>query len=226
MSHELRTPLNSIIGFTGILLQAMSGEINDEQKKQLTMVKNSGNHLLSLINDLLDIAKIEAGKAEAVIEEFTLNDVVKEVEETFAPAVMEKGLELTNDVPEGIALVSDRRRVKQVLINMVGNAVKFTDKGRISVGAKITEDENLEMSVTDTGIGIRDEDMANLFQPFQQIDTSLTKSHEGTGLGLHLTRKLADLLGGNVQAKSEFGKGSAFIFSVPTPPKGQDRNYP
>ncbi len=220
MSHELRTPLNSIIGFTGIILQGMAGEINDEQGKQLLIVNNSANHLLSLINDLLDIAKIEAGRVEPSVEPFALDDILKEVVETFSPAVMEKELELTKDVPKGITLVSDRRRVKQVLINIVGNAVKFTDQGRVRIAEKITEGENLEISVTDTGIGIREEDMENLFQPFHQVDMSLTKDREGTGLGLYLSRKLAILLGGNVSAKSEFGKGSTFTFTVPLRLKG------
>ncbi len=215
MSHELRTPLNSIIGFTGIMLQGISGEINDEQKKQLTMVKKGGDHLLSLINDLLDIAKIEAERVELAVEEFDLDDIVKEVVETFSPVVMEKGLELTKYVPEGITLISDRRRVKQVLMNLLSNAVKFTDDGSIRVAAGISEGEKVEMNITDTGIGIKAEDMKILFQPFQQVDTSLTKRHEGSGLGLHLTKKLAALLRSEVSAKSEFGKGSEFTFTIP-----------
>ncbi len=214
MSHELRTPLNSIIGFTGILLQGMSGKINDEQNKQLCMVKNSGNHLLSLINDLLDIAKIEAGRVEPTIAEFELDDVIAEVTTAFSPTVGEKGLELRTNVSQGITLLSDKRRIKQILMNFVSNAVKFTDQGIVTVAAGI-KGENLEMSVTDAGIGIKEEDIDKLFQPFQQVDMSLTKEHEGTGLGLHLTKKLAELLGGEVSVKSEFGKGSEFVFRVP-----------
>ncbi len=214
MSHELRTPLNSIIGFTGIILQGMSGEINEEQRKQLTMVKNSANHLLSLINDLLDISKIEAGRVDLSFETFEIHDVITEVVEAFTPVVEEKGLELTSDVPEGVTFASDRRRVKQVLMNFLSNAVKFTDRGSVMVTVRI-KDDKIEISVIDTGIGIKEADMGKLFQPFQQIDSSLSKRHEGTGLGLHLTQKLADLLGGNVSAKSEFGKGSEFIFTVP-----------
>ncbi len=226
MSHELRTPLNSIIGFTGIILQGIAGEINEEQKKQLNMVKNSGNHLLGMINDLLDIAKIEAGRVDLSLETFEIHDVITEVAEGLSPAVEEKGLELSVDVPEGITFASDRRRVKQVLMNFLSNAVKFTDKGNIKITAGVYEDDMIEIRIIDTGIGIEEQDRHKLFQPFQQIDTSLTKRHEGTGLGLHLTRKLADLLGGNVQAKSESGKGSEFIFRVPITPKGQDRNEP
>lgn len=216
MSHELRTPLNSIIGFTGILLMGMSGEMNEEQKKQLTVVKNSADHLLSLINDILDVSKIEAGKVEVSIEEFGLDDIVNEVVETFSPTVSEKGLKLLRDVPEGITLFSDKRRLKQVLMNLVSNAVKFTDKGKIKIEGRISEDgKKLEISVSDTGIGIKKEDMNKLFKTFQQIDMSSTKRHEGTGLGLYLSRKLAALLGGDISAESEVGKGSRFTFTIP-----------
>ncbi len=181
-SHELRTPLNSIIGFTGIILQGMVREVNEEQSKQLTMVKNSASHLLSLINDLLDISKIEAGKVELSLEEFSLDGVVREVAESLSPTATEKGLELITEVPEGITLFSDRKRAKQVLMNLGGNAVKFTDQGSVKITARVPGDDNLEIRVIDTGIGIKKEDMDKLFQ---QIDVSLTKKHEGTGLGLH-----------------------------------------
>jgi signal transduction histidine kinase len=215
MSHELRTPLNSIIGFTGIILQGMSGEVNQEQRKQLTMVKNSASHLLSLINDVLDISKIEAGKVELSPEEFTLDGVVREAVESLSPTANEKGLEVLTEVPEDITLFSDKRRLKQVLMNLVGNAVKFTDRGSVKITARVLKNDNLEISVIDTGVGIKQGDMDKLFQPFQQIDVFLTKNQEGTGLGLHLTKKLADLLGGNISAKSEYGTGSEFTFTMP-----------
>jgi len=227
MSHELRTPLNSIIGFTGIILQGMSGEINEEQKTQLTMVKNSSNHLLSLINDLLDISKIEAGKVELFLEEFRLDDLVGEVVETFSPTVSEKGLELPWDIDKSITLFSDRRRVKQVLMNIVSNAVKFTDHGSVKIAGRILKDEKVEMRVTDTGIGIKKEEMNKLFKSFQQIDALLAKKHEGTGLGLYLTKKLLALLGGNISAKSEYGRGSDFTLTLPLKyeeEKGNEKN--
>ena len=214
-SHELRTPLNSIIGFTGIILQGMSGEVNEEQRKQLTMVKNSASHLLSLINDILDISKIEAGRVELSLEEFSLDGAVREVVEPLSSVASEKGLELVTEVPAGITLFSDKRRVKQVLMNLVSNAVKFTDQGSVKITARVPGDENLEVRVIDTGMGIKKEDMDKLFQPFQQIDVSLTKKHEGTGLGLHLSKKLADLLSGDISAKSEYGRGSEFTFTMP-----------
>ena len=138
MSHELRTPLNSIIGFTDIILDGISGEINMEQKKQLTMVAGSADHLLNLINDILDISKIEAGKLDLYIEEISFNTIVKDVFKTISPQASEKRLELITDVPEGIKIYSDRKRLKQILLNLVGNAVKFTESGSVKVTAKIS----------------------------------------------------------------------------------------
>ena len=215
MSHELRTPLNSIIGFTGVILRGMSGEVNERQREQLTVVKKNANHLLSLINDILDISKIEAGKVDLSLEEFSLDDVAGEVVETLSPTANEKGLELLTEVPEGITLFSDKRRVKQVLVNLVSNAVKFTDQGSVKITTRVPEDDDLEIRVIDMGIGIKTEDMKKLFLPFQQIDVSLMKKHEGTGLGLHLAKRLATLLGGDISAKSEYGTGSEFTFTLP-----------
>ncbi len=224
MSHELRTPLNSIIGFTGVILQGMAGDVNEEQRKQLIMVENSASHLLSLINDVLDISKVEAGKVELSLEEFRLDDIAGEVVETLSPAANEKGLELVTEVPGGVMLFSDRRRMKQALMNLVGNAVKFTDQGNVTIAARVPGDENLEIRVTDTGIGINKEHMDKLFQPFPQIDVSLNKRHEGTGLGLHLTKKLVNLLGGDISAKSEYGRGSEFTFTMPLKYQGGQGN--
>jgi len=214
MSHELRTPLNSIIGFTGLLLMGMAGELNAEQKKQLSLVKNSANHLLSLINDILDISKIEAGKVALLIEEFCLNDVVEDVIKIVSPLVNKKGLKITQEVPEGIKIISDKRRVKQVLMNYISNAVKFTDQGSIKIKVGIL-DSNIELCVSDTGIGMKKEDMKKLFKPFQQIDMSSTKQYEGTGLGLYLCKKMVSLMGGDVSVKSKYGKGSEFAFILP-----------
>jgi len=212
MSHELRTPLNSIIGFTSIILMGMVGEVTKEQSRQLTIVKKNANHLLELINDLLDISKIEAGRVELSLEEFEIADIVGEVIEAFSPAANEKGLELLTNVPEGIMLYSDERRIKQVIMNLVSNAVKFTEQGSVKIAARVLEGEKLELSVIDSGIGIKEEDFVKLFAPFQQIEDSLAKRYEGTGLGLYLTKKLVDLLGGEIRAKSEYGRGSEFTF--------------
>jgi len=213
MSHELRTPLNSVIGFTGIILQGMSGEINEEQRKQLTLVKNSANHLLALINDVIDISKIEANKVELYIQEFDLTSLAQEVKNSFVVTAEEKGLKLSLEMPERLIIKSDERRTKQVLVNFVSNAIKFTDSGEIKI--KVTsEDELARVLVKDTGIGIRKEDIDKLFKAFSQIPTP-GKTKEGTGLGLYLSKKIAYLLGGDITAESEFGKGSVFTFTLP-----------
>ncbi len=152
---------------------------------------------------------------ELSLEEFSLDGAVREVVEPLSSAASEKGLELLTDVPEGVTLFSDKRRVKQVLMNLVSNAVKFTDQGSVKIAARFPGDDNLEVRVIDTGVGIKEEDMDKLFQPFQQIDVSLTKRHEGTGLGLHLSKKLAGFLGDAISAKSEYGRGSEFTFTMP-----------
>jgi len=186
MSHELRTPLNSIIGFTGWLLMGMVGDLNEEQRKQLTMVKYSANHLLELINDILDISKIEAGKVELVIEKFEIIEVINDIVNSVLPLTNDKRLEFIHDVPEGLILNSDKRRIKQILMNLARNAIKFTDQGNVKIDVKTINNNDLEFIVSDSGIGIKKEDMEKLFQPFQQIDMSSTKRHEGTGLGLYL----------------------------------------
>ena len=213
MSHELRTPLNSIIGFTGIILMGMTGEITEEQRKQLTMVKNNAKHLLALINDVIDVSKIEAGKIELAIEEFDLSALVQEVKDSFAVAVAEKGLKMPVKMPERLVIESDERRTKQILMNFVSNAVKFTDKGQIAVNV-VKNDKMAEVSVRDTGIGIRKEDIDKLFKAFSRIPTE-GMLKEGTGLGLYLSKKIAGLLGGEIKAEGEFGKGSVFAFTLP-----------
>lgn len=213
MSHELRTPLNSIIGFTGIILQGMSGDINEEQGKQLTLVKNSANHLLALINDIIDISKIEAGKVKITIEEFDLSVLAQEIMDSFAVVVDKKGLELSLTTPITLIIKSDKRRTEQVLVNFVSNAVKFTDRGEIEIKI-VKKDKMVEMSVTDSGIGIKKENMNKLFQTFSRIPTK-DRTIEGTGLGLYLSKKIIDLLGGKIKAESEFGKGSIFTLALP-----------
>lgn len=220
MSHELRTPLNSIIGFTGLILMGPPGELSEEQRKQLTIVKSSAMHLLDLINDILDISKIESGRVELQLESFPIGEVTNETLTAVAPLAKNKGLELTADVPEGLILHSDRRRVKQVLMNLLSNAIKFSDHGGVGVSAA-ADDGKLTVSVSDCGIGIRPEDLEKLFNPFQQLDMSSTKQYEGTGLGLYLCKRLLAMLGGVMSVKSEYGRGSTFTFVLPMKPEGE-----
>jgi len=214
MSHELKTPLNPIIGLTGIILQGISGEITEVQRKELTMVKNSANHLLALISDIIDVSKIEANQIELAIEKLDLSELIQEVRDTFKIAVDEKDLKMSLKTPEGLIIKSDKRRAKQVIIKLVSNAVKFTDKGEIAIKAE-KKDERVEISVADTGIGIKKENMKMLFKQFSRIHVEGRTRAEGTGLGLYLSKKIADLLGGEISAESEFGKGSKFTFILP-----------
>ncbi|OGP59911.1 MAG: hypothetical protein A2V65_07080 [Deltaproteobacteria bacterium RBG_13_49_15] len=214
MSHELRTPLNSIIGFTGIILMGMSGEINAVQKKQLGMVKSSANHLLDLINDVIDVSKIEAGKTDLSIDTFDLSDLALEVKESFAVAASGKGLNLEFQAGSEVKVTSDRRRVRQILVNLVGNAVKFTETGTVAVFAAKT-DGGVTIKVRDTGVGMHRADMEKLFEAFTRIHIHNRPLVEGTGLGLYLSRRIAALLGGEITAESEPGQGSEFILSLP-----------
>jgi protein-histidine pros-kinase len=214
MSHELRTPLNAIIGFTGTLLMRLPGPLNDEQEKQLRMVQASGKHLLSLINDLLDVAKIEAEKVDLKMERVDCEAVIEHVAATLRPQAHAKGLRLELAVAEAIEVTTNRRALTQIVMNLVGNAIKFTNTGSIEIAlARRHHDGNpvVDIAVDDTGIGIRPEDQAKLFTAFSRIDHPESKA-EGTGLGLHVSQKLARLLGGRIEVSSRYGAGSSFHF--------------
>ncbi|MFA5144539.1 MAG: ATP-binding protein [Candidatus Omnitrophota bacterium] len=233
MSHELRTPLNAIIGFAEVLQDQFFGQLNEKQKKYADNIHSSGRHLLGLINDILDLSKVEAGKMELEPENLSLK---KDILEPSLTLLQEKSLKhrinLSLDVePQAdINIAADPKKLKQIMFNLLSNAVKFTpDGGEVKVNAKLTKGVALvaleaggpetgdfvEISVKDSGIGIKPEDLSKLFQTFSQIESIYTKTVEGTGLGLALTKKLVELHGGKIRVESEFGKGSKFIFTIP-----------
>ncbi len=240
MSHELRTPLNSIIGFTGILLQGLAGPLNPEQSKQLGMVRGSARHLLALINDVLDISKIESDRLSVAREPFNLAASLQQAVASVRPLAERKGLQLQVQVATDVGMATgDRRRFEQVLINLLGNAVKFTEHGSISLDAGLVAATPavpagqlqahqgdpaqvampaVSIVIEDSGIGIRPEDMSMLFQPFRQIDATLARTHDGTGLGLAICGRLMVLMGGAVSASSRWQSGTRFQVLLPLQP--------
>jgi protein-histidine pros-kinase len=221
MSHELRTPLNAILGFAGTLLMKLPGPLTADQEKQLRTIQTSGRHLLSLINDLLDLAKIESGKVELYFEPVSCQSILEEVTLALRPMAEEKKLGFQTLSPsEEITIQTDRRALTQILINLTNNAIKFTDTGEVKIellqqNSSDSQMKITEISVIDTGVGLHSEDQARLFQAFEQIDSSRTRRHEGTGLGLYLSQKLAALLGGKIEIKSNYGQGSIFKLVLP-----------
>jgi PAS domain S-box-containing protein len=214
MSHELRTPLNAIIGFTGTLLMRLPGPLTTDQDHQLQTVRTSARHLLSLINDLLDLAKIESGKVEIVTESVACQGVVNEVVTTLRPLAEAKGLIFEVSMPaQDVMVQTDRRALSQILINLTNNAIKFTETGlvRLEVAKPGVDGDAIELRVIDTGIGIKPEDQEKLFNAFTQLGVAHIG---GTGLGLHLSQKLAELLDGSITFTSEFTKGSTFVLSL------------
>lgn len=235
MSHELRTPLTAIIGFSEILLENVLGELNKEQKDSLSEVLNNAENLLQLINSILDLAKVEAGKMEISVEKFSLAHAVKEVQQTVSPLLAKKNhqmiIAMTDDLPR---LHADARKIRQVLLNLVSNAIKFTpDNGQIKIAVdyfakadalhqefglsdrQYADIPVFRISVQDTGIGIKEEHLENIFDIFQQVDSTFTRKFQGTGLGLALTKQFIELHGGVIMVTSVFGKGSTFKFILP-----------
>ena len=221
MSHELRTPLNAIIGFTGALLMKLPGPLTADQDKQLNTIRASARHLLSLINDILDVAKIEAGKLTLSIEPVHCQELMAEVADTLRPLAQQKGLALEIELGEPhqppAIIDTDRRALTQILINLLNNAIKFTEQGTVRISLAQREEDDVlvtEMSIADSGAGIKEEDQAKLFQAFSQLDSTSTRHVEGAGLGLYLCQNLANAIGGALFFNSDYGSGSTFTLAL------------
>jgi PAS domain S-box-containing protein len=219
MSHELRTPLNAIMGLSQLLQQKMIGNLNEQQTKYVNCIYSSGEHLLALINDILDLSKVEAGKEELLLLPLQVEDLCNSVISTVRERALEKGLQIFLEIDKDAkTLIADDRRSKQMLLNLLTNAIKFTFKGSVSLEVRKVQ-KGIFFIVTDTGIGIEASQFKHLFEPFKQLDSRLNRHFEGTGLGLALTRKLARLHGGDVTVTSTFGEGSKFSLFLPTHPQ-------
>jgi signal transduction histidine kinase len=223
MSHELRTPLNAVIGFSEVLKERMFGELNDKQAEYVDDIHSSGRHLLSLINDILDLSKIEAGRMELEPSEFSLPDMLQSTLVLLRERATNHDITLSLEVAPQIGMITaDERKVKQVMLNLLSNAVKFTpDGGSVAVRAATT-DHAIEIAVTDTGIGIAPEDQAAVFDEFKQVGRDSARKAEGTGLGLALTKKFVELHGGAIRVESVLGKGSTFAFTLPLADAARD----
>jgi len=220
MSHELRTPLNAILGFTEIMLDELYGEVPPSLREPLVDIQTNGRHLLRLINDVLDLSKIEAGRLELGVDEYSVQEIVDVVHASLKSLAFEKGLTFGARVPPDIPPArGDGRRLTQCLLNLAGNALKFTRHGRVEIDVRL-DDGWLTYRVTDTGIGIPKEEVENIFAEFRQVDTTITREFGGTGLGLSITKRLVEMHGGRIGVESELGKGSTFFFTVPLHAEG------
>ena len=215
MSHELRTPLNSIIGFSKVLLNRLDGELNERQDAYIRSVHTSSNHLLQLINSILDISSIEAGRMTLDQAEFALHELVDECVDVSVSLARGKPIRLEKDVAANLPRVSgDRTKVRQVLLNLLSNAIKVTPGGRVVVTARLEADE-IHVMVSDTGVGIRKDDVGRLFEPFERLDNPVSRDVGGTGLGLAISKKFVELHGGRMWAESRESAGSTFHFTLP-----------
>jgi signal transduction histidine kinase len=216
MSHEFRTPLNAILGYTSMLIQGIGGELNPQQAQMLSRVESNGRNLLSLINDILDISRIEAGKLPVHVAEFRVSDIVPELLGELEPMIARSKLAVRTELGELPLLRSDRQKVKQILLNLITNALKFTPKGSVTITTAYDPGlRQITASVADTGIGISESDQAKLFNDFQQADSSPTRQYGGAGLGLSICRRLAAMLGGHITLDSKPGQGSTFTLVLP-----------
>jgi len=215
MSHELRTPMNAILGFMEMVLDEIYGDVPTHLKEPLTDIQTNGKHLLRLINDVLDLSKIEAGRMDLVLTEYSVQDVVENVRASLQSLALEKGLGFVAAAQDDIPVaLGDGKRITQCLMNLVGNALKFTKHGRVAVRVDL-QGHNLLYRVSDTGIGIPKNELDGIFAQFQQVDSAITREFTGTGLGLHITKKFVEMHGGRIWVESELGKGSTFFFTIP-----------
>jgi signal transduction histidine kinase len=215
MSHELRTPLNAILGFNEMILGQTYGDVPADMQAPLVQIQTSGKHLLRLINNVLDLAKIEAGRMELSLTDYSVYEVVENVRSTLQSLAAEKGLDLVVTLPADIpAAHGDPGRITQCLMNLAGNSLKFTKTGKVEIAVECQEDR-LVYKVTDTGIGIPPEKIDSLFTEFKQTDASIASEFGGTGLGLSITKKFIEMHGGRIWVESELGKGSVFLFEIP-----------
>ena len=222
MSHELRTPMNAILGFTEMLIDGLYGDVPTDLKEPLADIQVNGRHLLRLINDVLDLSKIEAGRMQLTLGEYSPREVVDIVYVSLRALAAEKGLEFRIDVPDGLPVAyGDNGRMTQCLMNLAANAIKFTREGKVEIGVQSVGDD-LVYRVSDTGIGIPKEELENVFAEFQQVDSTVTREFGGTGLGLSITKKFVEMHGGRIWVESEIGKGCVFYFAVPLRAKGGD----
>ena len=215
MSHELRTPINALIGYTALILDKIYGDVNDRQVEALQRIHASAQHLLVLINDILDLAKIEAGRMPLHLEDVDLRHILLEVTSQIEPLFRKKGLTFSWSLtPKNVPMRTDRTKVKQIMLNLLSNAVKFTHRGSVVVKAEAGK-ATVSISVTDTGIGIAEEHLAAIWEDFRQVDQSSTREFGGTGLGLSITKKLVEALGGHADLRSTLGEGSTFTITLP-----------
>jgi PAS domain S-box-containing protein len=220
MSHELRTPLNSIIGFTGIMLQGLTGELTAEQRAQLEMVNRAGRQLLGLVSDVLDLARVEAGRVQLELEAVDLAKLATGLTDTVRPMAEDVGLTVDLDLDRAPAILhTDRSKVEQILLNFLSNSVKYTEAGGITLIIEGRDDGSVALSVRDTGVGIAEEDQASIFEEFRQLPATRSAKHPGSGLGLAISIQLAEVIGGRIELKSTLGEGSTFTLVLPeTPP--------
>lgn len=239
VSHELRTPLTSIIGFSEVLLDGLGGELREQQKEFIQNIHGGGERLLALVNDMLDLCRIESGKMSIHCTEFGLKDLVEEVSAVLLPSMEKKYQKFTVDIPEqSVSVYADRFKVRQIVLNLLDNASKFTpQEGEIKVSCRVKQEAEIRkmllVSISDTGIGIKPEDQEIIFAPFRQADGSPSRQYEGTGLGLAICKRLVEMHGGKIWVESQPGKGSTFYFTLPlqnnepeSGDKGEDTDFP